>query len=194
MRDIQVERVFVTCLQRALEEHAPEELEVLSQWFDPTTRATQFHVATVIGAVGYLRRSPALYQRVIETAGMNASEHAYEEFSPIERRLLEKLPRFGRERLVKHLLHSGMRAIHKDAQLSVAKDGDNLIVTVDNSLFCHTPPENQGQNRCQFYASLFSGLLAKTDLGAESVGETECRGQGADSCRFATVIRVPAEP
>ena len=60
MIEVQVERLFVTSLQKALEEHAPEELEVFSQWFDPSARQTHFHVATVIGAVGYLRRNPTL--------------------------------------------------------------------------------------------------------------------------------------
>ncbi len=159
MAEVQVERLFVTSLTRALEEHAPEELEVFSQWFDPSGRDTHFHVATVIGAVGYLRRNAAIYEKVINAAGRNASEHAFGDFSPIERRLLGSLPRFGRERLVKHLLHSGLRSIHKDAQLSVKREGENLLLTVDNSLFCHTPAEDGGQKRCQFYSALFAGLL-----------------------------------
>ena len=139
MKEVQVERLFVTSLQKAVEEHAPEELEVLSQWFDPSARQTRFHVATVIGAVGYLRRNPTLYAKVIDAAGRNASERAYDDFSPIERRLLGSLPRFGRERLVKHLLHSGLRSIHKDAQLAVKRDGEKLLLSLGNSLFCHTP-------------------------------------------------------
>lgn len=188
MKEIQVERLFVTSLQKALDEHAPEELEVFSQWFDPATRQTQFHVATVIGAVGYLRRNPALYEKVIDAAGHNASAHAFGEFSPIERRLLGSLPRFGRERLVKHLLHSGLRSIHKDAQLAVKRDGENLILTVDNSLFCHTPAEDGGQKRCHFYAALFAGLLDKAEIRCDSVTELSCRGQGDDNCRFEATL------
>jgi predicted hydrocarbon binding protein len=189
--DIQVERLFVISLQRALEEHAPEELEVFSRWFDPSARRTRFHVASVIGAVGYLRRNPALYTKVIETAGRTASERAYGDFSPIERRLLETLPKFGRERLVKHLLHSGLRSIHKDAQLSVKREGEKLILTVTNSLFCHTPAEDGGQKRCHFYSALFSGLLDKTDLQCYSVTESTCRGQGSDACRFEALLERP---
>lgn len=189
--DVQVERLFVTSLQRALEEHAPEELEVFSRWFDPSARRTRFHVATVVGAVGYLRRNPSLYSKVIETAGRTASDRAYGDFSPIERRLLETLPKFGRERLVKHLLHSGLRSIHKDAQLSVKREGEKLILTVTNSLFCHTPAEDGGQKRCHFYSALFSGLLDKTDLQCYSVTESTCRGQGADVCRFEALLERP---
>lgn len=184
MQDIQVERLFVSSLQRALEEHAPEEMEVFAKWFDPATRQTHFHVAPVIGAMGYLRRNPTLYERVIDTAGKNASEHAYADLSPIEKRFLTSLPRFGRERLVKHLLHSGLRSIHKDAQLEVTRDGDRLVLTVENSLFCHTAAENGGAKRCRFYGALFEGLLEKTDIECLSVVESECRGQGDGSCRF----------
>jgi predicted hydrocarbon binding protein len=189
--DIQVERLFVTSLQRALEEHAPEEIEVFSRWFDPSARRTRFHVATVIGAVGYLRRNPSLYVKVIETAGRTASDRAYKDFSQIERRLLETLPKFGRERLVKHLLHSGLRSIHKDAQLSVKRDGEKLILTVTNSLFCHTPAEDGGAKRCHFYAALFAGLLEKTDIQCFAVTESSCRGQGSDACRFEALLERP---
>ncbi len=186
--DVQVERVFVTSLQRALEEHAPEELEVFSRWFDPSARRARFHVATVIGAVGYLRRNPSLYFKVIDTAGRTASERAYGDFSQIERKLLETLPKFGRERLVKHLLHSGLRSIHRDAQLSVKRDGEKLLLTVTNSLFCHTPAEDGGQKRCHFYAALFAGLLEKADIQCYSVTESSCRGQGSDTCSFEALL------
>jgi predicted hydrocarbon binding protein len=189
--DVQVERLFVTSLQRALEEHAPEELEVFSRWFDPSARRLRFHVASVIGAVGYLRRNPSLYTKVIETAGRTASERAYGDFSQIERRLLETLPKFGRERLVKHLLHSGLRSIHKDAQLAVHREDEKLILTVTNSLFCHTPADDGGDKRCLFYASLFAGLLEKTDLQCYSVTEASCRGQGSDACRFEALLERP---
>jgi predicted hydrocarbon binding protein len=189
--DVQVERLFVTSLQRALEEHAPEELEVFARWFDPSARRLRFHVAAVVGAVGYLRRNPSLYAKVIHTAGRTASERAFGDFSQIERRLLETLPKFGRERLVKHLLHSGLRSIHKDAQLSVKRDGEQLILTVTNSLFCHTPAEDGGEKRCQFYAALFAGLLEKTDLNCFSVTEASCRGQGSDACRFVALLEQP---
>jgi hypothetical protein len=186
--DVQVERLFVTSLQRALEEHAPEELEVFSRWFDPSARRTRFHVASVIGAMGYLRRNPSLYYKVIDTAGRTASDRAYGDFSQIERKLLETLPKFGRERLVKHLLHSGLRSIHKDAQLSVKREGEKLILTVSNSLFCHTPAEDGGQKRCHFYAALFAGLLQKTDIHCYSVNELSCRGQGSLTCSFEALL------
>jgi predicted hydrocarbon binding protein len=189
--DIQVERLFVTSLQRALEEHAPEELEVFTRWFDPSARRMRFHVASVIGAVGYLRRNPTLFAKVIDAAGRTASERAYGDFSPIERRLLETLPKFGRERLVKHLLHSGLRSIHRDAQLAVEREDEKLVLTVTNSLFCHTPPENGGEKRCHFYSSLFAGLLEKTDLQCFSVTESSCRGQGSDACRFDALLVPP---
>ena len=191
MIEVQVERLFVTSLQKAIEQHAPEELEVFSQWFNPSARQTRFHVATVIGAVGYLRRNPVLYEKVIATAGKTASERAYGDFSQIERRLLGALPRFGRERLVKHLLHSGLRSIHKDAQLAVERESEKLILTVDNSLFCHTPAEDGGQKRCHFYCAMFAGLLEKTDIHCYSVTEASCRGQGDETCRFEALLERP---
>ena len=183
-KDIQVERLFVTCLQKALDEHAPEQLEVFGKWFDLSSRQTRFHVAPVIGAVGYLRKNASIYEKVVEAAGIGASERAYADMSQIERRLLKSLPRFGKERFLKHLLHSGLRSIHKDALLSVQKDNGKFIITVDNSIFCLTPADDGGGHRCQFYAALFAGLLQKTDIPCSSVREVSCRGQGEEACRF----------
>ena len=191
MSEAQVERLFVSSLQKALEEHAPEELEVFTRWFDPSARQTQFHVATIIGAVGYLRRKADVYQRVIDAAGRNASALAFGDISSIERRLLNNLPRFGRHRLVKHLLHTGLRSIHRDAQLSVERQEENLLLTVDNSVFCLTPAEDGGDKRCHFYSSLFAGLLDEAGIECFSVTEASCRGQGADSCRFEIVLDQP---
>jgi hypothetical protein len=55
-----VERLFVVSLQQAIGDLAPEQLEVFEKWFDPTDRRPRFHIAPVIGAVGYLRKSPTL--------------------------------------------------------------------------------------------------------------------------------------
>lgn len=191
MTDVHVERLFVTSLQKAIEEHAPEEVDLFGKWFDPSGRRTRFHVATVIGAVGYLRRKPSLYEKVITAAGRTASDRVYRELSQIERRLLEALPRFGRERFVKHLLHNGLRSIHRDARLSVKREKAKLLLTVDNSMFCHTPADDGGQMRCRFYAALFAGLLEKTELNCYSVEETSCRGQGNEACRFEALLERP---
>ena len=187
--DILVERLFVTSLQTALEVHAPEELEVFSCWFDPSIRQTRFHIATIIGAVGYLRRKPTLYEKVMGTAGRKASDRAYGDFLPIKRRLLESLARFGKGRLVKPLLRAGLRSIHKEGLLSVKREGEKLVVTVDNSLFCHTAADNERPMRCQFYAALFAGLLEKAGLPYDSVREVTCRGQGGAACNFEALLQ-----
>jgi predicted hydrocarbon binding protein len=191
MTNILVERLLLASLHKALEKHAPEYLEIFSRWFYPSSRQTRFHVATIIGAVGYLRRNPTVYQKVIGAAGRTASDRAYGGFSPIGRRLLESLPRFVRERLVKHLLHSGLRSIHKDALIFVKRAGEKIFVTVDNSLFCYTPAENEGLMRCHFYATLFAGLLEKADLPCDSVREVTCRGQGDATCSFEVQLARP---
>jgi len=183
--DIQVERLIVTSLYRALEEQAPEEMEVFRRWFDPGNRQTQFHVAPLIGAVGYLRRKPDLYERVIETAGTSASARAFASLSQFERRLLKSMPRFGRIRLLRHLLQNGLRAIHKDARVVVTQAEDGLRIQVENSVFCLTPAdESTAVTRCHFYSWLLKGLLVQAQIPCESVVEVECKAQGAGACTF----------
>ena len=95
-----VERKFVASLHKALEEVAPERLEVFEKWFDPADRRPQFHIAPVIGAVGYLRRTPALYHQVMEKAGLYASQWSFSDLPQFERKLSRfRLP-FGRDRVV----------------------------------------------------------------------------------------------
>ncbi len=178
-----VERMFVASLQKALEEVAPERLEVFEKWFDPTDRRSQFHIASVIGAVGYLRRTPALYHQVMERAGLYASQWSFLDLPQIERKLSRfRLP-FGRDRVVKHLLLSGLRSIHRDGQLELARDGKKLLVTVSNSLFCRAGTGGE-EPACEYYAALFAGLLACARQDCSSIIESSCRGLGASACRF----------
>ena len=186
--DIQVERLIVTSLYRALEEQAPEEMEVFRRWFDPGNRQTTFHVAPLIGAVGYLRRKPELYDRVIEMAGTSASARVIASLSQIERRLFKSMPRFGRIRLLRHLLQNGVRAIHKDARLTVSEEQDRMRIAVENSVFCLTPPDESAPvPRCHFYSWLLRGLLLEVGIACESVVEIECKAQGAERCLFDVV-------
>lgn len=177
-----VERKFVASLHKALEELAPERLEIFEKWFDPADRRAQFHIASVIGAIGYLRRSPDLYHKVMEMAGRYASQWSCLDLPQIKRKIRFRLP-FGRDRLVKHLLQSGLKSIHRDAELETARDGDKLVVTVSNSLFCRTEL-NGGEPTCEYYSALFAGLLACTHEKCSSITESACRSRGDSCCRF----------
>jgi hypothetical protein len=177
-----VERKFVASLHKALEDLAPERLEIFKKWFDPADRRPQFHIATVIGAIGYLRRSPDLYHKVMEKAGHYASQWSCLDLPRIERKFRFRLP-FGRDRLVKHLLQRGLKSIHRDGELETARDGDKLVVTVSNSLFCRTE-KNGGEPTCEYYSALFAGLLDCTHENWSSITESACRAQGDSSCRF----------
>lgn len=186
--DIQVERLIVTSLYRAVEQQAPEEMEVFRRWFDPASRQTQFHVAPLIGAVGYLRRKPELFERVIQTAGTTASARVFESLSRLERRLFKSMPQLGRARLIRRLLQNGLRAIHRDARVGVSLHDDTLTVSVSNSVFCLTPTdESAAVPRCQFYASMLRGLLSQANVGCSAVTEARCKAQGGDTCLFEVV-------
>ena len=104
MKEDSVERLFLASLRQALEDIAPEQLEVFQKWFDPADRRPRFHIAPVIGAVSYLSRDPALYEKVMDRAGRYASDWSYEHLSPVERKLWSSFPLAGRERAVKRLL------------------------------------------------------------------------------------------
>ncbi len=177
-----VERKFVASLHKALEELAPERLEIFEKWFDPADRRPQFHIASIIGAVGYLRRSPELYHKVMEKAGHYASQWSCLDLPENKRKILFRLP-FGRDRRVKHLLQKGLRSIHRDGQLETARDGDKLVVTLSNSLFCRTELIGN-EPTCEYYSAFFAGLLACIHENCSSMTESACRGQGDSSCRF----------
>ena len=109
MKEDSVERLFLASLRQALEDIAPEQLEVFQKWFDPADRRPRFHIAPVMAAVSYLSRDPALYEKVMDRAGRYASDWSYEHLSPVERKLWSSLPLAGRERAVKRLLRAGLK-------------------------------------------------------------------------------------
>ena len=182
MKKDSVERLFFASLRQALEDLAPEELEVFQKWFDPADRRPQFHIAPVMGAVSYLSRDPALYEKVMDRAGRYASDWSYEHLSPLERKLWSSLPLVGRERAVKRLLRAGLKNIHRDGQLEARRDGSKLVVVVANSIFCRTVVANGPV--CVYYASLFKGLMERASLGWSLVVESNCGGQGRPECQF----------
>jgi hypothetical protein len=179
-----VERLLVASLRKALEETAPEQIEVFDTWFDPADRRPHFHIAPVIGAISYLRRDDCLYKTVMEKGGWYASDWSYQRLSQVERKLWESLPRFGRERAVRRLLRTGVRNIQRDAELETQCEREKLLVTVSNSLFCRTSSGNGPL--CLYYASLFAGVLAHVALGWSVVVESSCQGQGRPVCQFET--------
>jgi predicted hydrocarbon binding protein len=177
-----VERLFLASLWKALQDIAPERLEVFQKWFDPADRRPRFHIAPVMGAVSYLRRDTALYQRVMEQAGRYAADWSFEHLSPLERKLWGSLPRAGRDRAVRRLLRVGLKNIHSDGELEARREGPKLVVTVSNSIFRRTVSGNGPV--CLYYGSLFAGLMERAALRWSLVVESSCGGQGRPECLF----------
>lgn len=182
MKEDSVERLFLASIRQALEDIAPEQLEVFQKWFDPADRRPRFHIAPVMGAVSYLSRDPALYEKVMDRAGRYASDWSYEHLSPVERKLWSSLPLAGRERAVKRLLRAGLKNVHRDGRLEARREGPKLVVIVSNSIFCRTVTGNGPL--CLYYASLFKGLMERAALGWSLVVESSCGGQGRPECQF----------
>ena len=187
-----VERKFVASLHRALEDIAPEQLEVFEKWFDPADRRPRFHIAPVIGALGYLRKTPLLYRQVMEKAGEYSSQWCCSDINQIKRKVMQSRVPLGRERLVRNLLRGCLRSIHRDGVLAVERNGDRLVLTLANSLFCRTNGRAAEEPTCFYYASLFGGLLGCTHEGCSSVIESLCRGRGDSSCTFEAVLEIAA--
>ena len=182
MKEDLVERLFLASLRQALEDIAPEQLEVFLEWFDPADRRPRFHIAPVMGAVSYLRRDRALYRRVMEQAGRYAADWSYEHLSPVERKFWGSMPRAGRDRAVRRLLRAGLKNIHRDGELEARREGSKLVVTVSNSIFCRTVSGNGPV--CVYYGSLFTGLMERAALRWSLVVESSCGGQGRPECLF----------
>ena len=188
-----VERKFVASLHRAIDDIAPEQLEVFEKWFDPGDRRPRFHIAPVIGALGYLRKTPSIYQEVMEKAGNYASQWCCSDIPQFKRKVMQsKLP-LGRERLLRNLLRWCLRSIHRDGELELQKNDDTLVLTITNSLFCRTNGRAAEEPTCVYYASLFEGLLGGcTHEGCSSIIESQCRARGDLSCTFEALMRTAA--
>jgi len=170
-------------VHKALEDLSPEKVEVFEGWFSPSERERLFHIAPVTGALSYLRRDRELYVKVMERAGRYASQWSYLDRSPVERKVLTSVPGWLKGSLVRYVLKSGLRQVHRDFEMTVHKERECFVVTVTNSLFCRTGGSTP-EPLCSFYASLFAGLLDRTGLARPPVVESACRAQGKAACRF----------
>lgn len=182
MSETSVERVFVASVRTALEQLAPERLDVFENWFPPGDRRRRFHIATVMGAVSYLSRDPEFYNAVMQKAGRIAADWCYEQVSPVERKFWASMPRAGKERAVRRLLRFGLKQIQSDGDLTAQREGTKLLLTVSNSIFCRTVSANGPV--CLYYATLFTGLLERAELRWSAVVESSCGESNRTECRF----------
>ncbi len=182
-----VERKFIASLHQAVEDIAPEELEVFEKWFTPADRRPRYHIAPVIGVLGYLRKNPSLYLDVMSRAGNLASQWCFRELPKIQMRFVRSWLVPGHERWIRRLLRSGLRNIHRDGELETRRDDEKLVITVKNSLFCRTNTPTGNGPACRYYAALFSGLLGSIEDGHGEMVESQCRAQGAPTCEFESL-------
>lgn len=182
LKEDPVERLFVASLRSALEDIAPERLDVFENWFPPDDRRPRFHIAPVMGAVSYLSRDPEFYKLAMEKAGRIASVWCYEHVSPVERKFWASLPQAGRERAVRRLLRAGLKNVQRDGELTTRREGPKLLLTLSNSIFCRTVSGDDPV--CLYYASLFSGLMEQAGLRWSVVVESRCGESNRTECRF----------
>lgn len=182
--DGMVERLLVVSLYRAIEDTAPEDLETFRPWLDPTDRRPRFHIASVIGAVGFLRKRPERCREILELAGRYASQWIYDDLSAFRRGMMKAFGWIARDVVRRRLLRGALKKIHQDAQLQLRRHGRTLVVTVPNSLFCRAGSGFGPEPTCLYYAAFFTGLLGQTERSGPSFVESDCRAQGAEACRF----------
>jgi predicted hydrocarbon binding protein len=188
-----VERKFIASLHQAVEDIAPEELEVFEKWFTPADRRPRYHIAPVIGVLGYLRKNPSQYIDLMNRAGRLASQWCYREFPKIQKKFARSRFVPGRERLMRRLLRMGLRKIHRDGELETRRDEDKLVITLKNSLFCRTTTPTGNGPACKYYAALFAGLVGCIENGHGEMIESHCRAQGAPSCEFESSRGIESE-
>ena len=177
-----VERLFVASLRSALEQIAPERLDIFEDWFPPGDRRPRFHIAPVMGAVSFLSREPEFYSLVMEKAGQIASAWCYQHVSSMERKFWASMPQAGKERAVRRLLRAGVKNVQCDGELTVRREASKLFLTLSNSIFCRTVSGNGPV--CLYYASFFSGLMAQAGLRWSVVIESSCGESNRTECRF----------
>lgn len=187
LREDSVERLLVASLRSALEQVAPERLDVFENWFPPGDRRPRFHIAPVMGAVSYLGRDPEFYKMVMVEAGRIAAAWCFQHVSSVERKFWVSIPLTGKERAVKRLLRTGLKNVQRDGELTAQREGQKLLLTLSNSIFCRTVSGNGPV--CIYYASLFSGLIEQAGFRWSAVVESSCGGANRTECRFEAFPR-----
>jgi predicted hydrocarbon binding protein len=142
----------------------------------PQTRAEAENLIRLV-----IRRPDA--EEIFDAAGREMSRRAWNERSPLLRRVLRWLPRAIVNRIAARAAERLFGKILGGGRLGLAGWPGEISISE-----CLTASADPGGAACGFYAGVYAELISLYSGKAHSVRHTRCAARGADACVWTTAV------
>lgn len=189
MTDAGIGRILIASLHQGIADVDPTRLEFYEPWLSPTgLREHRVGLAPLQAALSFLRREGSpVYEHIMTRAGQCAADWTFENWSPLERAVVRRLPTAWRVRSALKLGRRVVQGSFESARATVRLHRGQGTVDLTASIFCSTR-DTWPAPTCVYYAAVFERALALMRIdGTASI--SECRATGGGRCRLDLTIK-----
>ena len=194
MSEPRIGRVLVASLHQAIADLLPTRLEFYENWINISgLREGTIGLAPLSAVLSFLRTEGPAYALVTARAGEYAGDWTVNTLTPLERRIIRRLPASLRARAALRVARMLVRSTYPGSRAIVRLKGGKASVDLRGSLFCEVR-EASDLPLCGFYASAIGRVMQLCDVRAETA-VTECRAGGArKGCVLSVVVNPGPAP
>lgn len=188
MADAGIGRILIASLHQGIADVEPTRLEFYEPWLTPSgLRERRVGLAPLNAALSFLRlEGHPTYDRIMTRAGQCSADWTFENWSPLERAFVRRLPVAWRVRSALKLGRSVVKGSFERARATVRLRRGQGTVHITPSIFC-TSRETLPSPTCTYYAAAFERALALMRVDA-AVRIRECRASGGGGCTLEVTI------
>jgi hypothetical protein len=194
MSEPRIGRVLVASLHQAIADLLPTRLEFYENWINISgLREGTIGLAPLSAVLSFLRTEGPAYALVTARAGEYAGDWTVNTLTPLERRIIRRLPASLRARAALRVARMLVRSTYPGSRAIVRLKGGKASVDLRGSLFCEVR-EASDLPLCGFYASAIGRVMQLCDVRAETA-VTECRAGGVrKGCLLSVVVNPGPAP
>lgn len=194
MSEPRIGRVLIASLHQAIADLLPNRLEFYENWINVSgLREGTIGLAPLSAVLSFLRTEGGAYAQITARAGEYAGDWTVNTLTPLERRIIRRLPGSLRARAALRVARMLVRSTYPGSRAIVRFRGTTASIDLRGSLFCEVR-EASTSPLCGFYASAISRVMQHFDIRADA-SVTECRAGGArKGCLLSVVVNTGPAP
>jgi hypothetical protein len=194
MSEPRIGRVLVASLHQAIADLLPTRLEFYENWINvPGLREGTIGLAPLSAVLSFLRTEGEAYALITTRAGEYAGDWTINTLTPLERRIIRRLPASLRTRAALRVVRMLVRGTYPGSRALVRLKGGAASIDLRGSLFCEVR-ETSPLPLCGFYAAAIGRVMQRCDVRA-AASVVECRaGGGRKGCLISVVVTPGPAP
>lgn len=188
MSEPRIGRVLVASLHQAIADLLPARLEFYENWLNLSgLREGTIGLAPLLAVLSFLRIEGPAYAPIMARAGEYAGDWTVNTLTPLERRIIRRLPASLRARAALRVARMLVRSTYPGSRAIVRLKRGTASIDLRGSLFCEVR-ETSPLPLCGFYASAIGRVMRLCDIRADAT-VTQCRaGGGRTGCLLSVVV------